>query len=124
MKQTLTALALTLACLHSHADWTPFVTLEDGTWFLDHATRTQDPQPRVWTLFNHRQPVGTFGVRSVKTWMEVDCQEGSYREKLLMVFNGEMATGTMLRNTAPGTQKLFPEPGSPQANIARWLCDR
>lgn len=110
--------------LTAHAEWTPWMTQEDGDWYVDMATRTSHPQPRVWALFDHRTPVGAFGVRSVKTQFESDCQEGSLREKYLVVFNGPMASGSVLRNTAPGTQKIFPTPDSAQEKLMHWLCNK
>ena len=50
--------------------------MDDGIWYVDNSTRTSEAQPRVWILFDHRTPVGAFGVRSVKTLVQTDCKEG------------------------------------------------
>lgn len=116
--------AMLLCCLNAHAEWTQFMASEDGNWYVDNSTRTTDAKPRIWTLFDHRTPVGAFGVRSVKTQFESDCQEGSLREKYLVVFNGPMASGSVLRNTAAGTQKIFPTPHSFQEKLMYSLCNK
>lgn len=121
MKKTVVWVVFCLS-LTAHAEWTPWLSQEDGDWYVDTRTLTSHPAPRVWALFDHRQPVGAFGVRSVKTQFESDCQEGSLREKYLVVFNGPMASGAVLRNTAPGTQKIFPTPQSFHEKIMHWLC--
>ena len=95
---------------------------EDGTWYIDQSTRTGDAQPRIWTLFDHLTPVGAFGERSVKTLVQTDCKEGWLREISLLVFNDQMAKGSILRNTSPGTMKIFPQPGSAYEKISQTLC--
>ncbi len=117
-------LVLMLFALNSHAEWTLFMEMEDGTWYVDKATRTGDTQPGIWTLFDHKTPVGAFGVRSVKTLVETDCQEGWLREKSLVVFNEQMAKGSILRNTSPGTMKIYPQPGSAYEKISQSLCQK
>ena len=117
-------LVLMLFALNSHAEWTLFMEMEDGTWYVDKATRTGDAQPGIWTLFDHKTPVGAFGVRSVKTLLETDCQEGWLREKSLVVFNEQMAKGSILRNTSPGTMKIYPQPGSAYEKISQSLCQK
>jgi hypothetical protein len=106
------ACALLLFCLNCHAQWTQFMEMDDGIWYVDNSTRTSEAQPRVWILFDHRTPVGAFGVRSVKTLVQTDCKEGWLREISLVVFNDQMAKGSILRNTSPGTMKVFPQVGS------------
>ena len=98
--------------------------MEDGTWYVDNSTRTSEAQPRIWMLFDHRTPVGAFGVRSVKTLVQTDCQEGWLREISLVVFNDQMAKGSILRNTSPGTMKIFPSPGSAYDSLYRQLCKK
>jgi hypothetical protein len=66
--------------------------------------------------------VGSFGVRSAKTLIETDCKEGWLREISLVVFNDQMAKGSILRNTSPGTMKIFPQPGSAYEKISQTLC--
>ena len=117
-------MALLCVGLNCHAEWTLFMEMEDGTWYVDLASRSADAQPRIWTLFDHKTPVGAFGVRSVKTWLETDCQEGWLREKSLVVFNDQMARGSILRNTSPGTMKIFPQPGSAYEKISHSLCQK
>ena len=117
-------LVLMFFALNSHAEWTLFMEMEDGTWYVDKATRTGDAQPGIWTLFDHKKPVGAFGVRSVKTLVETDCQEGWLREKSLVVFNEQMAKGSILRNTSPGTMKIYPQPGSAYEKISQSLCQK
>ena len=117
-------LALMLFALNGHAEWTMLMEMEDGTWYVDKATRTGDAQPGIWTLFDHKTPVGAFGVRSVKTLVETDCQEGWLREKSLVVFNEQMAKGSILRNTSPGTMKIYPQPGSAYEKISQTLCQK
>ena len=108
----------------SHAAWQSFLEAEDGTWYVDTATLTTDKQPRIWTLFDHKAPVGAFGVRSVKTLVEADCQGAWLREISLLVFNSPMAEGSILRNTSPGTMKIFPSPGSAYDSLYRQLCKK
>jgi len=116
--------AMMFFALNGHAEWTLFMEMEDGTWYVDKATRTSDSQPGIWTLFDHKTPVGAFGVRSVKTLVETDCQEGWLREKSLLVFNDQMAKGSILRNTSPGTMKIFPQPGSAYEKITQSICQK
>jgi hypothetical protein len=120
--KTAFASALMVLCMNCHAEWTPFMEKEDGTWYIDQSTRTGDAQPRIWTLFDHLTPVGAFGVRSVKTLVQTDCKEGWLREISLLVFNDQMAKGSILRNTSPGTMKIFPQPGSAYEKISQTLC--
>lgn len=117
-------MALMLLGFNCQAEWTMFMEMEDGTWYVDHTTRSQTAQPSIWTLFDHKTPVGAFGVRSVKTLVETDCQEGWLREKSLVVFNDQMAKGSILRNTSPGTMKIFPQPGSAYEKISQTLCQK
>ena len=120
----ITALLLLVWSLASHAEWQAFNEAEDGTWYLDPTTQTTGAQPRIWTLFDHQQPVGDFGVRSVKTLVEADCKGGWLREISLVVFNSPMAQGSILRNTSPGTQKIYPPQGSAYERLAQRLCDK
>ena len=116
---------LLMACsLSAHAEWQAFSAAEDGTWYLDPTTQTKGAQVQVWTLFDHQQAVGAFGVRSVKTLIEVDCKAGWLREISLVVFNSPMAQGSFLRNTSPGTQKIYPPAGSAYDILANRLCDK
>ncbi len=117
-------MALMLLGFNCQAEWTMFMEMEDGTWYVDHTTRSQTAQPSIWTLFDHKTPVGAFGVRSVKTLVETDCQEGWLREKSLVVFNDQMAKGSILRNTSPGTMKIFPQPDSAYQKISQTLCQK
>jgi len=121
MKKIL-ALALLSLTLTAHADWQLFQQMEDGTWYVDPSTRSGDKQVRMWILFDHREPVGAFGVRSAKTLIETDCKEGWLREISLVVFNDQMAKGSILRNVSPGTMKIYPQPGSAYEKIAQSLC--
>ena len=123
MKKTI-ALTLLLLTLNAHADWQMFQEMEDGTWYTDPATRTGDKQVRLWILFDHREPVGNYGVRSAKTLIETDCKEGWLREISLVVFNGQMGNGSILRNVSPGTMKIYPQPGSAYEKISQSLCQR
>ena len=118
------ALAFFLLTLNAHADWQLFQEMEDGNWYIDPATRSGDKQVKMWILFDHREPVGSFGVRSAKTLVETDCKEGWLREISLVVFNDQMAKGSILRNVSPGTMKIYPQPGSAYENITRMLCKR
>lgn len=119
------AALLLLVCSWScHAEWQVLSETDDGTWYLDPTTQTSGAQPRVWTLFDHRQAVGAFGVRSVKTLVEADCKGGWLREISLVVFNSPMAQGSILRNTSPGTQKIYPPAGSAYETLAHRLCDK
>jgi hypothetical protein len=117
-------MALMLLGFNCQAEWTMFMEMEDGTWYVDQTTRSQTAQPSIWTLFDHKTPVGAFGVRSVKTLVETDCQEGWLREKSLVVFNDQMAKGSILRNTSPGTMKIFPQPDSAYQKISQTLCQK
>ena len=123
MKKIL-ALAFLLLTLNAHADWQLFQEMEDGTWYIDPVTRSGDKQVKMWILFDHREPVGAFGVRSAKTLIETYCKEGWLREISLVVFNDQMAKGSILRNVSPGTMKMYPQPGSAYENITRMLCKR
>jgi hypothetical protein len=123
MKKIL-ALALLSLTLTAHADWQLFQQMEDGTWYVDPSTRSGDKQVRMWILFDHREPVGAFGVRSAKTLIETDCKEGWLREISLVVFYDQMAKGSILRNVSPGTMKIYPQPDSAYENITRMLCTR
>lgn len=118
------ALTLLLLTLNAHADWQMFQEMEDGTWYIDPATRAGDKQVRLWILFDHREPVGNYGVRSAKTLIETDCKEGWLREISLVVFNGQMGNGSILRNVSPGTMKIYPQPGSAYEKIVQSLCKR
>lgn len=115
-------LVLLLLSLNAHAQWQVFSELEDGTWYFDPTTQTAGKLPRVWALFDHKEPVGAFGILSIKTWVEADCQAGWVREMSLLVFNQPMAAGSVLRNTSPGTNKIFPVPGSAYDKLAHMLC--
>lgn len=121
MKKILALILLSLT-LTAHADWQLFQQMEDGTWYVDPSTRSGDKQVRMWILFDHREPVGAFGVRSAKTLIETDCKEGWLREISLVVFNDQMAKGSILRNVSPGTMKIYPQPGSAYEKIAQSLC--
>ena len=121
MKKIL-ALVLLWLSMTAHADWQVFQQMEDGTWYVDPSTRSGDKQVRMWILFDHREPVGAFGVRSAKTLIETDCKEGWLREISLVVFNDQMAKGSILRNVSPGTMKIYPQPGSAYEKIAQSLC--
>jgi len=123
MKKTF-FLLLWMLHLSSHAAWIPFMEVEDGTWYLDPTTLTSGKQPRIWVLFDHQNPVGAFGVRSVKTLIEADCQGVWLRDISLVVFNSPMAEGSILRNTSPGTMKIFPSPGSPYDSLFNKLCKK
>ena len=123
MKKILALILLRLT-LSSHAEWQKFQEMEDGTWYTDPSTRSGDKQVRMWILFDHREPVGAFGVRSAKTLIETDCKEGWLREISLVVFNDQMANGSILRNVSPGTMKIYPQPASAYENITRMLCKR
>lgn len=118
------AWALLCWSLGCHAEWQAFSQADDGTWYLDPTTQTAGTQAQVWTLFDHKQAVGAFGVRSVKTLIEVDCKAGWLREISLLVFNSPMAQGSVLRNTSPGTQKIYPPAGSAYDVLAHRLCDQ
>jgi hypothetical protein len=118
----ITALVLLMCSLSCHAEWQVFNEADDGTWYLDPTTQTTGTQAQVWTLFDHKQPVGAFGVRSVKTLVEADCKAGWLREISLVVFNSTMAQGSILRNTSPGTQKIYPPAGSAYDILAHKLC--
>jgi len=121
MKKILALVLLSLT-LTAHADWQLFQQMEDGTWYVDPSTRSGDKQVRMWILFDHREPVGAFGVRSAKTLIETDCKEGWLREISLVVFNDQMAKGSILRNVSPGTMKIYPQPDSAYEKIAQSLC--
>ena len=123
MKKT-AALCLLVWSLAGHAEWQAFNEADDGTWYLDPATQTTGARAQVWTLFDHKQAVGAFGVRSVKTLVEADCKAGWLREISLVVFNSPMAQGSILRNTSPGTQKIYPPAGSAYDLLAHRLCDK
>ena len=118
------ALACLLFTLLAHAEWQKFQEMDDGTWYTDPATRSGDKQVRIWILFDQREPVGAFGVRSAKTLIETDCKEGWLREISLVVFNDQMAKGSILRNVSPGTMKIYPQPGSAYEKLAQSLCQR
>ena len=120
----ITALALLIWSLSCHAEWQVFSETDDGTWYLDPTTQTTGTPARVWTLFDHREAVGAFGVRSVKTLVEADCTGGWLREISLVVFNSPMAQGSILRNTSPGTQKIYPPVGSAYEILSRRLCNK
>ena len=107
-----------------HAQWQQLLAVEDGTWYIDPSTLISQKQPRIWTLFDHKTPVGAFGVRSVKTLVEADCQGAWLREISLVVFNQQMAEGSILRNTSPGTMKIFPTSGSAYEHLFLKLCPK
>jgi hypothetical protein len=123
MKKIL-ALVWLLLAMQAHAEWQKFQEMDDGTWYVDPSTRTGDKQLRMWILFDQREPVGAFGVRSAKTLIETDCKEGWIREISLVVFNDQMGNGSILRNVSPGTLKIYPQPGSAYEKIAQSLCKR
>ncbi len=121
MKHIICLLAL---CLSSgaQAEWQALASAEDGAWYSEAPVTQPNRTVRVWTLFDHNNPVGAFGVLSVKTLHEFDCAQGRMRDVNIVVFNDHMARGSILRNTYPGTQLIHPPPGSVFERMMGDIC--
>jgi hypothetical protein len=115
-------LLLVLLGAQAHADWQALAKADDGDWYVDSQSMQAGPPLRVWTLFDHHTPVGAFGVLSVKTMHEFDCEQNRMRDTNIVVFNDHMARGSILRNTYPGTQLMHPPPGSVFEQLMKQVC--
>ena len=121
MKKTFCLLALCLSSL-AHSEWHALTPAPDGDWYSEAPVVQPNQTIRVWTLFDHHQPVGAFNVLSVKTLHEFDCTQGLMRDVNIVVFNDHMAHGSILRNTYPGTQLIHPPPGSVFERLLKDIC--
>jgi hypothetical protein len=121
MKKIICLLVLCISC-GAQAEWQSLSKAEDGDWYSEAPVAQPNHTVRVWTLFDHNNPVGAFGVLSVKTLHEFDCAQGRMRDVNIVVFNDHMARGSILRNTYPGTQLIHPPPGSVFERMMREIC--
>jgi hypothetical protein len=121
MKKIICLLVLCISC-GAQAEWQSLSKAEDGDWYSEAPVAQPNHTVRVWTLFDHNNPVGAFGVLSVKTLHEFDCAQGRMRDVNIVVFNDHMARGSILRNTYPGTQLMHPPPGSVFEQLMTQLC--
>lgn len=72
-------LGLALLTLHAHAMWMTVTRTDVATVYMDSAAIERIGQrKRVWVLYDLREP-DSAGQRSVKSYIEYDCAEGTYR---------------------------------------------
>jgi hypothetical protein len=72
-------LVLSLLCASAQAMWVTVTRSEVATVYVDSAAIVKIGQiKRIWVVYDLREPDNT-GQRSVKSYIEYDCAEGTYR---------------------------------------------
>ena len=89
-----------------HAMWMTVMRTETATVYMDSSAIVKVGQhKRVWVVYDLREPDSS-GQRSVKSYMEYDCAEGTYRTLAASSHAQPMGNGPAL--------KALPVPAQPK----------
>lgn len=99
-------IALSLCALQAHAMWMTVMRNEVASVYMDSSAIVKMGQlKRVWVVYDLNQP-DSDGQRSVKSYIEYDCAEGTYRTISASSHAQPMGNGPVL--------KALPVPGQPK----------
>jgi hypothetical protein len=99
-------IALSLCSLQAHAMWMTVMRTEAATVYMDSSAIVRVGQlKRVWVVYDLNQPDSS-GQRSVKSYIEYNCAENTYRTISASSHAQPMGNGPAL--------KALPVPGQPK----------
>ena len=99
-------IGLSLLSLQAHAMWMTVMRTETATVYMDSSAIVKIGQrKRVWVVYDLREPDNN-GQRSVKSYIEYDCAENTYRTISASSHAQPMGNGPAL--------KALPVPAQPK----------
>lgn len=124
MKKLLATLALLALSSAASASWIQVGEIGDLKIHADPTTVTMTAPGkfRVWEMMS--SPVAkSSGYKSSKTYVEMNCREGSRRVVTFMLYSDEMGYGNIVhRGNGDSIGNTYPTPDSPAGFLMRTIC--
>ena len=126
MKKLLLILFSILISFNSYGEWTKVAeSTRDDVFYIDLATiKERGGYVNYWELTDLTIPLEDTPIFSYKKLVQVDCIEGSRRDKVKYYYDQSMGEGDIFdQDQSPSSKWLYLPPGSSYYALLEYVCD-
>ncbi len=119
------AIFLTFSSLHACAAWIHFSESSEGIFYIDTATATKKPLPKIWTMMNLHN-TDSYGKRSQSTLIQANCGTNQFRTLSMSFYDDQMGNGKVIYTDVnnSGNAWMYAPPNSMVDSLINFMCKK
>ncbi len=114
---------VTFWSLQAFAEWTQFSESTEGIFYIDIATATKKPLPKIWTMLNLHDK-DSYGRRSQSTLIQANCGTKQFRTLSMSFHEDQMGAGKVIYMNNSDNAWMYAPPNSMLDSLLNFMCKK